>query len=120
MPIRLATYHPFGNSAASYSRVIVPELPAANKYTVRNAVAVCIADPGDAQTLTLTGDSVTLGVLLFGSSIAAGAVAGWTADATNGDHELPAGTVLLLTGSATGDAVALWAEIELDEHARPA
>lgn len=93
------------------------------RCTVREISAIVQADPGDADTITVTGEatvggtSTDIGVLTFGTDIAAGAIATWTADATEGETVLEAGTFLKFVTSAAS-AATVNMDIELDPYAR--
>ena len=93
------------------------------KCTLRDVTAVVQADPGDAETITVyygataATASTTMGVLTFGSDIAAGAKATWAADATYGDTVMEAGGFLKFVTSAAS-AANVHIDIELDPYAR--
>jgi len=90
---------------------------------VRNISGIVQADPGDEEAITVTGeatvdgDSTNIGVLTFGTEIAAGAIGTWAADATAGDTVLEAGTFLKFVTSVA-DAANCDIDIELDPYAR--
>ena len=88
--------------------------------TVRDLIGVAGADPGDADTITLTNttQSVTLGVLLWGSDLSTYAKGAWTADATYGDTVCAKGDVLLFTVSTLDQASLLSLILELDPKCR--
>jgi hypothetical protein len=113
--IRVQWMHTFGSTAASYSYFRVPY-----RCTLRDLQGTIQGDIGDAQTLTASvlSNSHALGVLTFGSTIAAGAIGTWVADATYGDEVLEADEVIKLTGSATGAAHDIAIDCELDPYAR--
>lgn len=95
--------------------------------TIRDVTAVLQGDPGDGDTLTIEGGgsvasgaagaTTTLGVVAFGSGVAAGTVGTWTEDATNGGMTLLAGSMLSFTLS-DGTAADVDIDIELDPYAR--
>ena len=89
------------------------------RCTLRNVTGIVQGDPGDADTVTFTENSAgtALGVLLFGSTIAAGAVGTWTADTTDGAHVLAAGELIKIVTSAAA-TVQCDLDIELDPYAR--
>lgn len=93
------------------------------RCTVREITGIVQADPGDDETVTVTGGATAatattaIGVLTFGSDIAAGAVGTWGADASTGDTVLEAGSYLKLVTSAAAAAVCD-INIELDPYAR--
>jgi hypothetical protein len=92
------------------------------RCTLRKVSGIVQADPGDAETVTVTGGATAaaataLGVLTFGTDIAAGAVGVWAADATTGNTVLEAGSFLKFVTS-TGDAAVCNLNIELDPYAR--
>lgn len=95
--------------------------------TLKNVTGIVQADPGDNETVTFTGGgsvasgasgaTTTLGVLTFGSGVAAGADGTWVGDATNGNMTLLSGSWLKTTTSAAAAAVCDL-NIELDPHGR--
>lgn len=93
------------------------------RCTVRNISGIVQEDPGDEEAITVTGeatvdgDSTNIGVLTFGTEIAAGAIGTWTPDATAGDTVLEAGTFLKFVTS-TASAANCDIDIELDPYAR--
>jgi len=77
------------------------------------------SDIGDADTVTVLSDSTTVGVATFGTDIAAGAMATYVADTTNGKTVFAANTTVKVVVSAldaSGDRVHV--AIELDPYAR--
>ena len=74
------------------------------------------ADPGDAETLTLSEDSQTIGVLTFGSDIAAGATGTYAADSTYGTKQVNAGDVLKITCSTLTAAATFKGYIDIDPY----
>ena len=93
------------------------------RCTVREISAIVQADPGDAETITVTYGataataSTAIGTLTFGSTIAAGATATWAADATTGDTVCAEGGFLKFVTSAAS-AANCDIDIELDPYAR--
>lgn len=93
------------------------------RCTLRAISGIVQGDPGDAETVTVTGGATVatattaLGVLTFGTDIAAGAIGTWAADATTGDTVLEAGSYLKFVTSAAAAAVCDL-DIELDPYAR--
>lgn len=93
------------------------------RCTLRSLSGIVQGDPGDDETMTLTGEatvggtSVDLGVLTFGNTIAAGAIGTWVADASEGDSILEAGSFIKIVPSSGAAAVACDLDIELDIHA---
>lgn len=89
------------------------------RCTLRNVTGIVQADPGDAETITFTENSAStaLGVLTFGTTIAAGATGTWTADTTDGAHVLAAGELIKMVTSAAA-AAQCDLDIELDPYAR--
>ena len=92
-------------------------VPVPLRCTILGMQAACSADPGDAETITLASGSNTIGVLTFGSTIAAGAVGTYAADATHGNDVLAAGGVLKLTISQLTAAATFCGYIEFDQFA---
>ena len=89
--------------------------------TVRDLIGVAGLDPGDAETITLTNTTqsdITLGVLLWGSTLSSYAKGAWTADATYGDTVCAEGDVLLFTVSTLEQASLLSLILELDPKCR--
>ena len=92
------------------------------RCTLADVRGIVQADPGDDQTITVSGGATvsttttTLGVLTFGSSIAPGAVGEWAADATTGKTILEAGHFIKLVTSA-GAAAQCDLSIELNPYA---
>lgn len=93
------------------------------RCTVRDIAGIVQGDPGDAETVTITGGSTVagattaLGTLTFGTDIAAGAIGTWAADATYGDTVLESGYYLKFVTSAAA-AAQLDLNIHLDPYAR--
>ena len=93
------------------------------RCTVRGINGIVQGDPGDAVTVTVTGGATAaaattaIGVLTFGTDIAAGATGTWAADATTGDTVLEEGEVLKFVTSAAA-AANCDIDIELDPYAR--
>lgn len=92
-------------------------IPVPTRCTVRTMQAACSADPGDAETITLLDGSNTVGVLTFGSTIAAGATGTYAADATYGATIFDAGDVIKLTITQLTAAATFVGYIEVDEFA---
>ena len=88
--------------------------------TVRGLIGAVAADPGDAESVTLTNvtQSVTLGVLLWGSTIAANAKGTWTADVTEGETVNAKGDVLVFTVTQLTAATVFSLLLELDPKCR--
>jgi hypothetical protein len=93
------------------------------RCTLREIKGIVQADPGDDETITVTGGAtaatatIALGVLTFGNTIAAGAVGAWVPDATTGGTVLEEGSFLKFVTSAAAVA-AVDTDIELDPYAR--
>ena len=90
------------------------------KCTVRDLIGAVSADPGDDETVTLTNltQTKTLGVLTFGSGIAANAKGVWAADGTDGNNVNNEGDVLLFTTSDCAAAAVFAMILELDPKCR--
>ena len=88
------------------------------KCTVRNLRVTVQADPGDAQTVTITGGGQTIGVTTLGSGIAAGAYAELTKNATYGDTILAKNDLLTLTANQVATVADYVLDLELDPKAR--
>lgn len=92
------------------------------RCTLRGVSGIVQADPGDGETITVTGGATVaaataLGTLTFGTDIAAGAIGTWAADATTGTTVLESGSYLKLVTSAAA-AAKCDLIIELDPFAR--
>lgn len=95
--------------------------------TLRNVTGIVQADPGDDETVTITGGGAVasgisgatnaLGTLTFGSAISSGATGTWAADATTGSMTLLAGSILKMASSSGSAAADCDLTIELDPHA---
>lgn len=90
-------------------------MPAPYKCTVRNAWGILDGDPGDDDTITIRSGTTAVATLTFGATVAAGDVAVFARDATNGDTEFAegAGINFLTSAAAAADAMVM---IELDPH----
>lgn len=86
------------------------------RCTLRDALGVVDADPGDAETIEIYSGTTLLGTLTWGSDIAAGALATFALDTTNGNTVLAAGTALKFVTSA-GAAANVALNIQLDPNA---
>ena len=96
--------------------------------TLRAVTGIVQGDPGDDETITITGGGSVasgaggatnaLGVLTFGSDIAAGAVGSWTPNITTGGMTLLSGSLLKLVASQGTAACDIDIDIELDPYAR--
>lgn len=93
------------------------------RCTVRNIMGIVQGDPGDAETVTVTGGATVaaattaLGTLTFGTDIAAGATGTWAANSSTGDIVLDGGEFLkFVTSAATAANCDI--DIELDPYAR--
>lgn len=93
-------------------------VPIPTRCTVKSVQAAPNADPGDAETITVADGSDTIGVLTFGTDIAAGATGTYAADSTNGSKVIDAGDVLKLTVTQLTAAATFTGYIEIDEYAR--
>jgi len=93
-------------------------IPAPCRLIVKSIQAACSVDPGDAETITVAKGSTTVGVLTFGSTIAAGAVGTYVADTTGGETIFEKGEVIKLTISALTAASAFNGYIEVDEFCK--
>lgn len=82
--------------------------------TLRDVTSVVQADPGDGDTITITGGGSVasgasgatnaLGLITFGSGLAAGAAGAWSGDATTGNMTLLSGSLLKMVTSAAAPA----------------
>ena len=92
------------------------------RCTLRSISGIVNADPGDAETVTVTygatvAAATAMGVLTFGTDIAAGAIGTWTEDATTGGTVMAEGSYLKFVTSAAATAVCDL-DIELDPYCR--
>jgi len=92
-------------------------VPVPYACTIKTVQAAASADPGDAETITVAKASTTVGVLTYGSTIAAGAVGTYAADATGGETKLAAGDVIKLTISQLTAAATFVGYIQIDPFA---
>jgi len=102
-----------GDTSETVHQVVVP-----CRCTIQAIQATPDADPGDAETITVKSGSDTIGVLTFGSDIAAGATGTYVADSTNGKLVLDAGAVITLTITALTAAAVFAGYVDFDEYAR--
>lgn len=93
-------------------------IPVPSRCTIKDCQAACSADPGDGETITLADGSNTVGVLTFGTGIAAGATGTYAKNATYGETVFEAGDVIKLTVSQLTAAATFVGYIEIDEFAR--
>jgi hypothetical protein len=88
------------------------------RCTVKGMQAACSADPGDAETITIKSGANTVGVLTYGTGIAAGAKGTYAADSTYGETVFAAEGVITIVISQLTAAATFCGYIELDEYAR--
>jgi len=81
---------------------------------IKTVQAAASADPGDAETITVAKASTTVGVLTYGSTIAAGALGTYAADSTGGETAFAAGDVVKLTISQLTAAATFVGYITVD------
>lgn len=93
-------------------------VPVPVRCIVKDCQASVSADPGDAETVTLADGSTTLGVLTFGSDIAAGATGTYVADSDGGETVLDAGDVIKVTITQCTAAAVFTGYIEIDPFVR--
>ncbi len=93
-------------------------IPVPTRCIVKSMQAACSVDPGDGETITIADGSTTIGVLTFGTDIAAGATGTYAADSSGGETILDAGDVIKVTISALTAAATFCGYIEIDEYAR--
>lgn len=93
-------------------------IPVPARCTVKNIQAACSVDPGDADTITISKGDTTVGVLTYGTDIAAGATGVFAADATHGETIFEAGEVIKVVISQLAAAATFCGSIVLDEYAR--
>lgn len=93
-------------------------IPVPSRCTIKTVQAACSADPGDAETITVSKATTTVGVLTYGSDIAAGAVGTYAADSTGGETVFAAGDVVKVVISQLTAAATFCGYIEFDEYAR--
>ena len=112
----------FPHSAAFASGALTTYFLVPYRCTLRDFTGIVQADPGDDETVTVTGGATVatattaLGVLTFGNDIAAGAIGTWVADTTTGDTILEEGYYVKMVTTAAAAAV-LDINIELDIYA---
>lgn len=88
------------------------------RCTVKSMQAACSVDPGDAETITLTKGATAIGVLTYGTDIAAGATGTYAANSTTGDTVFEAGDAMKLVITQLTAAATFCGYIEVDEYAR--
>lgn len=91
------------------------------KCTIRDLIGAVSADPGDGETITVTNNTqsdITMGVITWGSDIAANAKGTWAADSTYGNTVCEAGDVLVFTVSQCSAAATFSLILELDPKCR--
>ena len=93
-------------------------IPVPTRCTIKGAQAACSADPGDGETITFADGSNAVGVLTFGSDIAAGATGTYAKNATYGETVFDAGDVIKVTITQLTAAATFCGYIEIDEFAR--
>lgn len=93
-------------------------IPAPARCNIIRAQAACSVDPGDGETITLEKGANTVGVLTFGTDIAAGAVGVYAANATHGESIFDENEVIKVTISQLTAAATFCGYIEIDEYAR--
>lgn len=103
-----------GNTSAAADFYV----PCPVRCTVKSMQATPNVDPGDAETLTLADGSNTVGVLTFGTGIAAGATGTYAANATYGETIFDAGDSIKISVSQLTAAATFNGYIEIDEYAR--
>jgi len=93
-------------------------IPVPSRSTIKTVQAACSADPGDGETITVSKGSTTVGVLTYGTDIAAGATGVYAADSTGGETIFAAGEVVKVVISQLTAAATFCGYIEFDEFAR--
>ncbi|RLC68835.1 MAG: hypothetical protein DRH97_01875 [Chloroflexi bacterium] len=90
------------------------------KCTFRGFWAICSADPGTAETVTVINltDTKTLGVATFANDAVAGDEATWVKDVTDGDYVCDVGDILSFTITQCTAAVMVSMGYELDPKSR--
>jgi hypothetical protein len=84
--------------------------------TIKGAQAACSADPGDGETITFGEASTDVGVLTYGTDIAAGAVGVYAADSTNGKHKFDKGDAIKVVISQLTAAATFCGYIDVDPY----
>lgn len=108
---------PFSVTGATGAATTV-YIPVPCRCTILSAQASPSADPGDAETITFADGSTDVGVLTFGTDIAAGATGTYAADADDGENIFDAGDVIKVTVSQLTAAATFHGYIEIDEYCR--
>ena len=93
-------------------------IPAPFDLQIKGVQAACSADPGDGETLTFSENSNEIGVLTFGSSIAAGATGTYAADSTYGNKTVDAGDVIKVVITQLTAAATFSGYIDVDPYCR--
>jgi len=94
--------------------------PAPYRCIVKELDVAPGVDPGDAETVTVKKSTTTVGVLTFGTDIAAGASGAYVADATNGYTVFEKGDNIILECSQLTAAATFNGHLKLDRHCVPA
>lgn len=93
--------------------------PAPFRCTVRGLDLAPNADPGDAETVTVKKGSDSVGVLTFGTDIAAGASGTYVSDTTNGHLVFNEGDNIILEISQLTAVATFNGSIKIDPFAAP-
>lgn len=94
------------------------------RCTMRDLKGIVQDDPGNGETITVTyGATIAtattaIGVLTFGTDIAAGAVGAWVADSTDGETVMAEDGYLKFVASTGAGVATCDLNIELDPYAR--
>ena len=97
-------------SAATYY------IPAPFDLKVLGMQAACSVDPGDGETITISENSQEIGVLTFGTDIAAGATGTYAANATYGTKTVNAGDVIKVVFTDCTAAATFSGYIDVDPY----
>ena len=109
------------NVTTSTGGAVVHYVSAPFKCTVRDLVVTAIADPGDADTVTVAKASTNVGVCTFGSSLTAPCNAGaYVPDSTNKNTVFDKGDMIKFTVTQCDAAVVLGLMLTLDPFCRTA
>ena len=97
---------------------VIAHIPAPYRCTIQKIQASPDADPGDAETLTVKSGSNTVGVLTFGTDIAAGATGTYVKNSTYGETVFEKDDIIKVEASTLTAAASFKGYIEIDPHAR--
>lgn len=93
--------------------------PVTERCNLTSVVASVNADPGDSMTMTVKKGATTIGTFTFGTDVAVGDTAVYTADSDNGDTVFDEGDVITLETPNCDTAADMAVILNLDPYCRP-